>query len=188
MSSETYEILALAARYWFIALAVLFVIKGWRVSVKDNRNAKVLRDWAGGAGCVGELLVLEDGVRSKKRSLRGARLPVPMEGLIGSGGTADIRIKHPDVRRKHIWFAYQPGKMTLTLVGKAQADMPVTPDGRRILREGDQLTIGRLKMTMVFYSIEDASAASPVYVRKVRPAKKRSSDDFDDHYEESFWE
>ena len=188
MSSETYEILALAARYWFIALAVLFVIKGWRASVKDNRNAKILRDWAGGAGCVGELLVLEDGVRSKKRSLRGARLPVPMEGLIGSGSTADIRIRHADVRRKHIWFSYQPGKMMLTLVGNAQADTPVTPDGRKILREGDQLTIGRLKMSMVFYSIDDAAAAAPVYVRKARATRRKASDNFDDHYEESFWE
>lgn len=188
MSNETYEILALAARYWFIALAALMVIRGWRSSVRDNRNAKILRDWAGGAGCVGELVVVEDGIRSKKRSLRGKRFQVPAEGLIGSGGTADIRLKHADVRRKHIWMTYRPGRMMLTLMGKAQAEMPVTPDGKRILREGDQLSIGRLKMVMVFYDVDDAAAAEPVYVKKNRPKKRTPADEVDDQYEERFWE
>lgn len=188
MSSETYEILALAARYWFIIAAALIVVRGWRASVKDNRNAKILRDWAGGAGCVGELLVLEDGVRQKKRSLKGARFPVPEEGLIGSGGTADIRIRHGDVKRKHVWFDYQPGYLKLRTVGNAQIDCPVEPDGTMILRDGDRLTIGKLKMVLVFYGVQDAAAANPVPARKVKTARKVEEDEYEDPFVESFWE
>lgn len=179
MNSETYEILALAARYWFILLAALIVLRGWRATVKDNRNAKVLRDWAGGAGCVGELVVLEDGKKQKKKSLCGARFPVPLEGLIGSGGTADIRIRHQDVHSKHVWFHYQPGRMVLHRAGRAQISCPMSSDGKLVLRDGDQLEIGRLTLVMVFYDMSDAAADRPA----VRPGKERKED-----AEENFWE
>lgn len=182
MSTETYELLALAARYWFIVLAALIAVRGWRSSVKDNRNAKILRDWAGGAGCIGELVVLEDGQKQKKRTIRGARFPVPEEGLIGSGGLADIRIHHPDLHRKHVWFAYRKGRLMLTPAGKAQISAPVTPDGRHVLRDGDEISIGRLRMMMVFYDVQDAADAQPVY-RGGRSAEASS-----DRYEENFWE
>ena len=44
MSKETYELLALIARYWFAALALLIVWRGWRAAVQDNRKARTLRD------------------------------------------------------------------------------------------------------------------------------------------------
>lgn len=178
MDSEAYEILALAARYWFIILAALFVVKAWRITVRDNRNAKILRDWAGGAGCVGELVVLEDGKKQGRKSFRGARFPVPMEGLIGSGGTADIRIRHQDVRRKHVWFHYQPGRMVLTCAGRAQISCPMAQDGKRALRDGDQLVIGRLKLVMVFYDLSDAAAGQMV----------ASDGDVPERAEGDFWE
>ncbi len=188
MNTETYEILALAARYWFIALAALMVFKGWRASVRDNRKARALRDWSGGSGAVGELVVIEDGVRSRKRSLKGARFPVPEEGLIGSGSTADIRIRHSDLKGKHVWFSYQPGGMLLTLAGRAQAETPVAPDGRRILRDGDYLVVGRLRLMMVFYGVRDASVI-PGTSGKRRPRPRKPVDDeYEDLYEESFWE
>ncbi len=187
MSSETYEIMALAMRYWFIALAALIVIRGWRASVKDNRNAKILRDWAGGSGCVGELVVLEDGVRAKKRTMAGARLPVPVEGLVGGGKTADIRIRHADVRRRHAWLIYRPGMMQINPVGSAKIECPQLPDGRYILRDGDQLTIGKLKMMMVFYDMQDAAAGKTSPVKKVRPPVKEE-EEYEDPFEESFWE
>lgn len=179
MNSETYEILALAARYWFILLAALLVLKAWRATVRDNRNAKILRDWAGGAGCVGELVVLEDGKKQKKKSLRGARFPVPLEGLIGSGGTADIRIRHQDVRSKHAWFHYQPGRIVLNRAGRAQISCPMSPDGKLVLRDGDQLEIGRLKLVMVFYDLSDAAVEKPA---------ARPDDDQEENIEENFWE
>lgn len=184
MSTETYELLALAARYWFIALAALFVLRGWRASVKDNRNAKILRDWAGGAGCVGELVVLEDGQRSKKKTIRGARFPVPEEGLIGSGSTADIRIRHGDLRSKHVWFAYRKGRLMLTAAGRAKINAPMTPDGRYVLRDGDELSIGKLRFVMVFYDVQDAAQAQPVFVRSREPEETEE----ETPYEENFWE
>ena len=53
MSSELYAILAMAARYWFIALILLIALRAWRMTVKDSRRAKLLRDWSPETGCVG---------------------------------------------------------------------------------------------------------------------------------------
>jgi len=103
------------------------------------------------------------------------------------GGTADIRIRHADVRRKHLWLNYQPGRMMLTLVGRAQAETPVTPDGKRILRDGDQLLIGKLKLMMVFYDVRDAAAAENTVAKRGKQVRK-TTDDYDDLYEENFWE
>lgn len=188
MSAETYEIMALAARYWFITLAALIVLRGWRASVKDNRNAKILRDWAGGSGCVGELVVLEDGVKQKKKSLKGARLSVPAEGLLGSGRTADIRIRHSDLKRKHVWLTYQPGMMQLSPVRDAQVECPVLPDGQRVLKDGDQLCVGRLKLMMVFYDVQDAVVGQPMPARRAKPERKAEEEEYDDPFEENFWE
>ncbi len=188
MSSETYEIVALAARYWFIALAALIVIKGWRSSVKDNRNQKILRDWAGGAGCVGELVVLEDGVRQRKRSLKGMHFPIPEEGLIGSGGMADIRIRHGDVRRRHVWMHYQSGRLLLTPAGRAQLEAPVGPDGKRELCDGDVMVIGKLKLMAVFYDVQEAAAMRPAPVKARRPQKRKDEEEYDDPFVENFWE
>jgi len=188
MGSETYEILALAARYWFIALAALFVLRGWRAGAKDNRNSKILRDWAGGSGCVGELVVLEDGVRQKKRSMKGARLPVPSEGLVGSGRTADIRVRHGDLRHRHVWMTYGTGCMWLNPVGRAKVEAPALADGRQILRDGDELCIGKLRMMMVFYDVKDAALGQGEAQQKVRPTVRKEEDEYDDPFEEKFWE
>lgn len=191
MGSDTYELLALAARYWFILLAALIVLRGWRASVQDNRNAKLLRDWVGEAGSVGELVVLDDGQKQKKKSLRGARFPVGVEGLIGSGSVADIRIRHADVRRRHVWMNYRRGCMLLSTHGKAQIECPTTPDGRFILRDGDQLTIGRLKIMLVFYDVRDAAVGQPAIVPEKKPPVPQAveEEEYEDvPVEENFWE
>ncbi len=187
MSSETYEILALAARYWFLLLAALFVLKGIANSRSENRKEKSLREWAGGAGCVGELVVLEDGVKNRKKSIRGARFPVPEEGLIGSGRIADIRIRHGEVNKRHLRFSYRPGELVLQPVGRSEAECPVLPDGTPVLRDGDKLTIGRLEMMMVFFGVQDA-AANEGAPRRAKTAKKKEEDEFEDPFEDHFWE
>ena len=187
MSSETYEILALAARYWFLLLAGLIVIRGLANSRKENRRERNLREEIGSAGCVGELVVLEDGVKNKKKSLRGARFPVPEEGLIGSGRIADIRIRHADMNRKHVRFAYRPGELLIRPVGGADVDCPMKPDGTRALRDGERLIIGSLELLMVFYDLQDAAEA-PDEPRRPRPAKKKEADEYEDPFEENFWE
>ena len=43
MSEGAYELLALAARYWFVLLIALIVARGWHACVTDNRRGKLLR-------------------------------------------------------------------------------------------------------------------------------------------------
>ena len=187
MSSETYEILALAARYWFLMLAGLIVIRGILNSRKENRRERELREEIGSAGCIGELVVLEDGVKNKKKSLSGARFPVSEEGLIGSGRIADIRIKHADMNRKHVRFSYRQGELVLRPVGRAPVEGPVRPDGTMALRDDERLFIGSLELLMVFYDMQDAAEAPPE-PRRQRPAKKKEEDEYEDPFEENFWE
>ena len=187
MSSETYEILALAARYWFLLLAGLIVLRGLANSRNENRRERNLREEIGAAGCIGELVVLEDGVKNRKKSLRGARFPVPEEGLIGSGRMADIRIRHTDMKRRHVMFSYRPGRLLLRPVGRSEIECPREADGSMVLRDDERLMIGSLEMLMVFYDVKDAAEA-PKEERRQRPAKKKEEDEYEDPFEENFWE
>lgn len=186
MSTETYEILALAARYWFLLLAALLVIRGLMNGRQANREERELRDQFSSAGCVGELVVLDDGVKNPKKSIRGARFPVPKEGLIGSGRIADIRIRHGDVKRKHVRFSYLPGELRLKPVSKAQVSCPRRLDGSMLLQDGNRLRIGAVEMMMVFYDSHDAAAGSASAVR--RPDLVVEEDEYEDPFEDRFWE
>ena len=86
MSDGLYEILALAARYFFAALFLLIVLRAARITLRDGRRAKKLRRWAPETGLSGELMVVEGDERAK----RGMRYPVIREGVLGSGRAFDI--------------------------------------------------------------------------------------------------
>ena len=187
MSTETYEILALAARYWFLLLVVLLVIKGLMNSRRINREERDLRDQFSSAGCVGELVVLADGVKNQKKSIRGARFPVPKEGVIGSGRIADIRIRHADVKGKHVRFYYLPGELRLKPVGKAELSCSRRLDGSMLLQDGHRLRIGAVEMMMVFYETQDAAAGSASAGRRPDPVVEED-DEYDDPFEDRFWE
>ena len=80
MSDGLYEILALAARYFFAGLFLLIVLRAWRVTVRDSRRARKLRRLSPQTGLSGELVVLEGGGRAR----RGMRYPVIREGTLGA--------------------------------------------------------------------------------------------------------
>lgn len=187
MNAETYELLAHGASYWFIILAAILVLRGIGNSREDNRKERNLRAWSVGSGCVGELLVLEDGVKNAKKSIRGARLLIPTEGLIGSGGVADVQIRHADVARKHVWFTYRSGELHIRPAGRAKVQCPTDANGRMVLRDGEHLVIGRVELVLTFYSIQDAAHSGAAPARRLRP-KKKDEDEYDDPFAESFWE
>ena len=94
VSDGLYEILALAARYFFAGLFLLIVLRAWRVTVRDARRARKLRRLSPQTGLSGELVVLE----GEGRARRGMRYPVIREGTLGSARSADVRVRHPSVR------------------------------------------------------------------------------------------
>ena len=56
VSDGLYEILALAARYFFAGLFLLIVLRAWRVTVRDSRRARKLRRLSPQTGLSGCLL------------------------------------------------------------------------------------------------------------------------------------
>ena len=100
MSQNTYELIALAMRYFFAGMMLLVVLRAGRGALIDSRRAARLRKLSPMAGVVGELVVIEGDGKIR----RGMRYPVIREGLIGSSRRADLSIRHPSVRRRHAYF------------------------------------------------------------------------------------
>ena len=184
MSTDLYDLIAYAARYWFALLAVLVAFYGWRACVTDNRRARILRYQAHGAGCVGELVLLDDGTKKKRR--RPECYQFGAEAVIGSGRTADVRIRMHDIKKRHIFMTYRPGEMVLHGIDGASFNSPVNDEGEHVLRDGDTLEIGSLKMTLVFFNAEDA-AADESGARQPKVAQVLPEDVSDDEFED-VWE
>lgn len=145
MTSDLYALIALAARYWFVALIVTLLFRGWRMTVADNRRAKLLREWMGQTGCVGEL-ILNPG--SKKR----VSYPIPREGVLGSAVSADVRIRHRDMQRAHAHFELREGGLLMKPMGRAELKVGSGFTGEAVfLEDGDVLTIGKLQLMLVLF-------------------------------------
>ena len=184
MSHETYELLALMGRYWFAGLALLIVLRGWLACVMDNRKARLLRDWEGGAGCVGELVLTDDGTKRKRK--KQVKWQVPAEAVLGSGGAADIRLRGADIKKKHIFMTYRPGEMVLHAIKGAPFKARALDDGTQVLRDGDTLRVGKMKLMMVFFDTADAAREAPDKPRR-KPAQVLPEDASDDEFED-VWE
>ena len=146
MSDGLYEILALAARYFFAGLFLLIVLRAWRVTVRDSRRARKLRRLSPQTGLSGELVVLEGGGRAR----RGMRYPVIREGTLGSARSADVRVRHPSVRPRHARFELTEEGLALTAISGAKL---LDGDGERarklLLRDGDCFSAGSVTLTLV---------------------------------------
>ena len=182
MSESAYELLALAARYWFVFLMLLVVLHGWRSCVTANRRSKLLRSMTGDASCVGELLV----VRAQGHArLLDKRFAVPAEGVLGRARVADVRINHRAIERRHLWLRYTDGYLTLRPLGKAGFSAPRTPDGRFILCDGDQLEIGPLTFMLVLYDPQEAVQAEDAQIKQPPAQSKKPAPQPDD--DDEFW-
>ena len=146
VSDGLYEILALAARYFFAGLFLLIVLRAWRVTVRDARRAGKLRRLSPQTGLSGELVVLE----GEGRARRGMRYPVIREGTLGSARSADVRVRHPSVRPRHARFELTEEGLSLTAAPGAKL---LDGEGERarklLLRDGDCFTAGSVTLTLV---------------------------------------
>ncbi|NLF28197.1 MAG: hypothetical protein GX592_09890 [Clostridiales bacterium] len=146
MSDGLYEILALAARYFFAALFLLIVFRAWRITLKDGRRAKKLRRWAPETGLSGELMVVEGSERAQK----GMRYPVIREGVLGSGRAADVRIRHSSIRNRHARFELTEEGLLITALEGAKL---LSSDGARarklLAKDGDGFWVGKVRLMLV---------------------------------------
>lgn len=162
MSANAYELLALAMRYVFAGLMILIVLRAWRITAVDSRRAAKLRRLSPDTGIIGEMLIMNGSERAKP----GMRYPVTLEGAIGSGRNADIRIRHSSVRSRHA--LYQMTDDGLFVRGHARTRIR---DGRGryarqlVLRDGDIVRFGDVSLMLV---LTDADNAPEETIRRVR--------------------
>ncbi len=157
MTSEMYEILSLLARYFFAGLMVLIVYRGWRITVRDNRRAKVLRDWSPETGCVGQLVI---GAGKKARQ---TLLPIPREGVLGSSRRADIVIRDKGVLPEHAHVESREGGLLIRPLGRAQMALGKgdLTGGQLFAQDGDVLTLGDIKALVVLFEPGEKPLAPP---------------------------
>ena len=98
MPQNLYQLLALAARALFVVLAALVTLRAGFNLLGQHRARKKLMKQLPDAGMVGELRDIES----------DKSYPLPREGVLGGGRGSDIRLK--GLRRRHVTFAYVPGK------------------------------------------------------------------------------
>ena len=98
MSSNAYQLLALAARALFLFWGALIVLRAAFNLLAQHRARKRLLRLLPDAGMVGEMRDVES----------NQAYPLPREGVLGSGRGCDIRLK--GLRRRQVNFAYVDGK------------------------------------------------------------------------------
>lgn len=184
MSANAYELLALAMRYVFAGLMLLIVLRAWRISMVDSGRANRLRRLSPDTGIIGEMLVVNGGERARP----GMRYPVTLEGNIGSGRRADIRVRHSTVRSRHAIF--QMTNDGLYVRGHAHARIR---DGHgRIAREltlhdGEILRLGDVALMLVLTEADSApEEINRSILRKHAPRRRAEAEDetsavFDDN-------
>ena len=153
ISSSVYEIIALAARYFFTAIMLLIVARAWKITIVDSRRAASLRRLSPETGVCGEFLVVQGHGRAKD----GMRYPVIREGLIGSSRKADIRLRSSSVRRVHAFFELTPKGLRLRAQRGARL-FNARGNARRelLLGDGSRVTIGEVELLLILTEAVDA--------------------------------
>lgn len=169
MSSNLYELLALAARYFFAGLMLLIVIRAWRMTLVDSRRASKLRRLAPVTGLSGEFLV----VGGDGRVRDGMRYPVIREGLIGSSAKADIRLRSPSVRRAHARFELTAKGLKISASGRARV-YDETGAARRelLLPDGARVTFGEVELLLILTQAVGAAKPEEDELFRVSPARR----------------
>ena len=172
MSHEAYELAALTMRYVFTALMLLIVWRACRGALIDSRRAAKLRQLSPMTGVCGELVALE----ADERLRRGMRFPVIREGAIGSARRSDVRIRHSSVRRRHAFFQMaDDGLHVRSHAGARLRDGDGRPVRELTLTDGDELTVGRVRLLLVL-SVPDAPRRAYTHREEERRTVQRADD------------
>jgi len=162
MPLEIYEIVAGAARYWFLFLMVLIVFRSFRWYRKDQKQQKKQLRLMPDAGYIGEMVV----VQGQEGLEAGTTLPVPWEGVLGYTRFSDICLPVEDVAKKHCWFRYEEGE---GLVLEPLRTKSVQVDGilcqgtkePAVMGHGSWLQIGSIVMRLRMFSGYETKAPQP---------------------------
>ena len=154
MNNDLYELIALAARYFFSGLMVLIALRAAYGALTDSQRASRLRRLSPLTGLSGELIVL----RAVDRVHQGMRYPVIREGMIGASSKADVRIRHRSVRRRHAYFQLsRKGFHIRSHAGARLRDALGRPVRELTLQDGDGVIIGDVPMMLVLNFADNAA-------------------------------
>lgn len=163
MPVEIYEIVALAARFWFLFLMVLIVWRSYRWYARERRQRKKRLRLLPDAGYIGEFVVMQGAGDLE----RGQVLSVPFEGTLGYVRSNDICIPAPGVAGRHLWFSYDSKQgLVLTPVGRNdfavdQLTLAENPEGL-CMAHGSRLYIGECELRLrMFAGYEVGMVMSP---------------------------
>ncbi|MBE5807124.1 MAG: hypothetical protein E7317_02155 [Clostridiales bacterium] len=148
MPTEAYELLALTARYFFVAVMLVIVLRAAYGAIEDSRRAARLRRLVPLTGLSGELVVLEPAGRIHA----GMRYPVIREGMIGGSARADVRIRDRSVRRRHAYFRLDDkGFHIRNHAGSRLLDAAGRPVREVTLSDGGSVVLGDVKLMLVLH-------------------------------------
>lgn len=171
MPDDVYEVVAQAARYWFLFIMALIVWRSFRWLRKDAKKRKKRLKLLPDAGYVGELVVIEGSAELPA----GLALPVSSEGILGSVRSDDLFVPVKGVAKKHLWYEFDEndglaihpfGRMTVEADGE-------TITGRRAhaaLAHGSTLKVGDAELRLrLFAGFESAGVRYAAYAREDMP-------------------
>ena len=104
MSAELYELLSLSARYLFILLGALIVLRAFFWLLSDHWDRRRRLKSLPYAGMIGEFLVC-----AGKDVPIGTVIPVPWEGILGRLRSCDVILPDSGVSNNHLSFFLEPG-------------------------------------------------------------------------------
>lgn len=176
MSASAYELLSLAMRYVFAGLMLLIVLRAWRLTAIDSARAKKLRRLSPETGIIGEMLVIDGGEKARP----GMKYPVTLEGVIGSGKRADIRIRHGSVRRRHGYFTMTDDGLFI----RGHAGARIGAGGKWVreatLKDGEEFRVGRVVLMLVLTGADEAPEEISRRVLRRRPQREEEDMEMDD--------
>ncbi|MEA4998601.1 MAG: FHA domain-containing protein [Candidatus Limiplasma sp.] len=162
MPDEVYEVVAQAARYWFLFLMALIAWRSYRWLARDRKQRRQRLKLLPDAGFVGELVVL----KGNRDLAEGLALPIAHEGILGSVRADDVYVPVPGVAKRHLWFRFdeengvmiQPfGNRTVLVDGRPPEDKR----GRAYLTHGTRIQVGEAELRLrMFAGFEYAGAAN----------------------------
>lgn len=105
MSQQLYTIVSLSARYFFVAMLFIIVIRSYIWLRRDNAAFKKYRDSIAAAGVVGEAKVLF----GNSEIQTGQRFEIYREGIIGRSKNCDMRVLSKYIAKRQLYYRLDEG-------------------------------------------------------------------------------
>ena len=162
MPDSVYEVVAQAARYWFLFLMVLIVWRSYRWLARDRKQRRKRLRLLPDAGFVGELVVLS----GSDELPAGLALPVSREGVLGSVRGDDLYVPVRGVAKRHLWYVFEEEHgLRVQPLGRRAAQVDgAALEGRHArayLAHGSRLRVGEAELRLrMFAGFEQAGSAN----------------------------